>query len=323
MKTTHTIAFYNLENLFDTENDPYTLDDDFTNKGKYQWSEERYEKKLNMLATVVAGIGSETTKKPPAIIGVVEVENKAVLNDLIASSPIENIDYDIVHYDSPDERGIDVALLYDKDFFKLLHSEVIPIEIFESDGKRDDTRDGLYVRGLLNNEETHIFVCHWPSRRGSVKSTNHKRVQAATQMRDFIANNESILDDAKIIIMGDFNDGPTNESIEKVLVTDRFYNPFENLKHIVRGSLNYRGDWILFDQIIISHNFLRGQDDKNSFIDANIYDENYLKVLKGKDDGTPFRTYKGKKYIGGYSDHFPVYIRLKHKKEHLNGNKGV
>ena len=313
MNTRHTIAFYNLENLFDTENDPYTLDDDFTGKGKYQWSEDRYEKKLNKIATVVADIGSETTNKSPALIGVVEVENKKVLNDLIISAPIEKINYDFVHYDSPDERGIDVALLYDTTFFKVLHSEVIPIEVFEQDGRKDDTRDGLYVRGLLNDEETHVFVCHWPSRRGSSKTTNHKRVQAATQIRDFIANNKTILEHAKIIIMGDFNDGPTDESLEKILVTDRFYNPFENLKHIVRGSLNYRGDWILFDQIIISHNFLRSQAGTNSFKDANIYDEDYLKVIKGEDEGTPFRTYSGKKYLGGYSDHFPVYITLKHK----------
>ena len=113
-----------------------------------------------------------------------------------------------VHYDSPDERGIDVALYTMTTFFEVLSSEVIPIEIFEHDGRKDDTRDGLYVRGLLNNEETHVFVCHWPSRRGSSKTTNHKRVQAATQIRDFIANNPAILDDAKIIIMGDFNDGP-------------------------------------------------------------------------------------------------------------------
>ena len=311
MDTLHTIAFYNLENLFDTTNDPEKLDDDFTPEGKYAWSKTRYRKKTYKLAKVIADIAKDETNKPPVLVGVVEVENATVLQDLIDCKPIQDIKYEYVHYNSPDERGIDVAMLYNPKYFTVAHSETIPIKIIDNQGKVDATRDGLYVRGLLNKEEVHVFVCHWPSRRGSSESTNYKRVQAAKQITHFIENCKTITEDAKIIIMGDFNDGPANESIEKYLVTNRFYNPFESLKDIVRGSLNYNQEWILFDQIIISHNFLRAKNGQHSFKEANIFDKSFLKEFEGKHEGNPFRTYKGKRYIGGYSDHFPVYVIMK------------
>ncbi len=312
MNSLHSIAFYNLENFFNTVDDPNTFDEDFTPSGKYAWSKTRFRKKTYKLATVIANIAKDETQKVPVLLGVAEVENRFVLEELTKSKPIQDVNYQIIHYDSPDERGIDVAVLYDPKYFEVAHSEAIPIKIEDEKGEIDATRDGLYVRGLLNNEEVHVFVCHWPSRRGDSESTNYKRVQAAKQMTSFIENNEAISENSKIIIMGDFNDGPANESIEKYLVTNRFYNPFESLKDIARGSLNYNEEWILFDQIIISHNFLRTEKNKNSFKEANIFDKHFLKEFEGKHEGNPFRTYKGKRYLGGYSDHFPVYILLKY-----------
>ncbi len=312
MDSLHTVAFYNLENFFDTKNDPKKRDDDFTPEGKYAWSKIRFREKTDKLAKVILSIAGEENKKPPVLLGVAEVENKYVLKELVKSKSIQGVDYKIVHYDSPDERGIDVGLLVDTKYFKVQYSEAIPIKIKNSQGEIDATRDVLYVRGLLNEEVVHVFVCHWPSRRGAAKATNYKRVQVAKQTTHFIESNPTIVADSKIIIMGDFNDGPANESVEKHLVTQRFYNPFKSLKDIVRGSLNYNGNWILFDQIIISHNFLKSEVKKNSFVKANIFDKPFLKEFEGKNEGNPLRTYKGKRYLGGYSDHFPVYILVKY-----------
>lgn len=306
-----TVAFYNLENLFDTEDDQYTLDDDFLPNADRKWTEKRYEKKIYKLGSAIASLGPENAESAPVILGVAEVENKKVLQDLTTSKKLEAFQYDFVHYNSPDERGIDVALLYQKEYFSVTTSETIPVLLYDEDGDRDYTRDILYVEGLLNNEPLHIFVNHWSSRRDGADETAHKRIKAAATVREKIDHIQFNEEDAHIIIMGDFNDDPNSESVEEHLVTTDLYNPMKKLLTNSEGSLNYKGEWNLFDQIIFTTNFFDYKKHTHSFAFADIFDEHFLTQWKGKYKGNPFRTFAGRKYIGGYSDHFPVYIQLK------------
>jgi len=307
----YTIAFYNLENLFDIKDDPNTLDDDFTPKGKKNWSFKRYKKKISKLGRVISQIGTEKSEFSPAIIGVVEVENQQVLEDLIQTKSLKDEHYGIVHYDSPDERGIDVALLYKKELFELLSSETFPLYLDARNGGRDYTRDVLLVKGNLNGELMYFIVNHWPSRRTGNGETEDKRIKAAqlvTHISDSIyAKNEN----AKIVVMGDFNDDPTSKSVKKYLVNNTFYNPMERLISTGNGTLNHKGTWHLFDQIIFSKNFMNVNDHSHTFKYAEVFDKHFLKEWNGKYKGNPFRTYVGKWYLGGFSDHFPVYVYLK------------
>lgn len=307
----HTIVFYNLENLFDTIADPNTLDDDFTPKGVKKWSKKRYRKKLYKLAKTISQIGVKSNNRLPVLIGVAEVENNGVIGDLIRSEPLGKTDYRYVHYDSPDERGIDTALIYDTAHFEVLYSEPITLIIIEPSGRRDTTRDILYVKGKLHGEEVHIFVNHWPSRRGGDRETDYKRIKAAETIMDFMAKIEAEHQNPNYIIMGDFNDQPSSKSIQTLMQTESLYNPMVKLHSPYRGSANYRRSWSLFDQIIVSHNFFDHKKGTHSFAHANIFDEDFLREWQNKYKGSPFRTYIGRKYLGGYSDHFPVYIQLK------------
>lgn len=311
MNSLVTIAFYNLENLFDTKDNPNTLDRDFLPWGKKFWTEKKYQKKVRKMGKAISNIAKDKTGKSPVLVGLAEVENATVISDLVDSKHLKASNYNFVHYDSPDERGIDVALLVNEDYFKVEYSETIPISIYEMDGVKDYTRDALYVQGYLSGEEVHVFVCHWPSRRDGADTTGHKRVQASEQLSAFIEANEGINQMSKIIIMGDFNDNPVDESVKDYLVTDMLYNPFEKLMTITRGSLSYYNNWHLFDQVIFSHNFFKIEKGKHSFQNANIFDAPFLTEWEGRSKGNPFRTYSGKRYLGGYSDHFPVYINLK------------
>ncbi|AXT52032.1 endonuclease [Aquimarina sp. BL5] len=307
----HTVGFYNLENLFDTKDDPNTLDNDFLPDSEKRWNKKRYERKLFKLGTVISNIGFAKTGKAPVILGVAEVENKAVLEDLIKTKHLVNKNYGVVHHESPDERGIDVGLLYQKESFTVINSESVQVLVDNEYGERDFTRDILWVTGKLNNEEIHILVNHWPSRRDGAESTSYKRIAAANKNREVIDQIMEKDPDAKIIVMGDFNDDPKNESVRKHLVSHDFYNPMEKLHTRYRGTLNYKSQWNLFDQIIFSNNFHKYQEGSHSFSEANIFDDSFLKIYKGRYKGTPFRTYAGRKYKGGYSDHFPVYVLLK------------
>jgi len=307
----YTIAFYNLENLFDTIDDPNTLDDDFTPNGRKKWFHKRYKKKIKKLGNVIAQLGTEKSFHGPAIIGVVEVENQQVLEDLVETKNLKGEHYGIVHYDSPDERGIDVALLYKKELFELLDSETFPLYLNGRNGERDYTRDVLLVTGNLNGELIHVLVNHWPSRRTGNGETADKRIKAAQLNTHIIDKIYSENENAKIIIMGDFNDNPTSKSVKQHLVSSQFYNPMERLISRGKGTLNHDSTWHLFDQIIFSKNFFEIEENKHSFKYAEVYDKHFLKEWNGKYKGNPFRTYIGKWYQGGFSDHFPVYVYLK------------
>jgi len=313
MNSIYTVAFYNLENLFDTKKDPNTIDRDFLPLGKKFWTEKKYRKKVYKMGKAISSIAKDKTGKPPVLVGIAEVENASVIQDLVESEHLKSANYNFVHYDSPDERGIDVALLINEDYFTLEHSESIPIAIYETNGVKDYTRDALYVKGMLNGEQVHVFVCHWPSRRDGADLTSHKRVQAAKQVTSFIERQADINDLSKVIIMGDFNDNPVDVSVKDNLVTSNLYNPFEKLMNITQGSLSYYSQWHLFDQIIFSHNFFKMEKGKHSFQNADIFDEPFLTEWKGRKKGLPFRTFSGRRYLGGYSDHFPVYVNLRKK----------
>lgn len=300
------IAFYNLENLFDTEDDPRTLDDDFTEDSDRRWNEKRFRKKLKKLGRVISDIGYEDIGYAPVMVGVAEVENRFVLEELCRSKFLRKKNYGVVHLDSPDERGIDTALIYRKDHVEILESQAHTVHVVNELGIRDYTRDILEVKAALKDQVFHILVNHWPSRRKGVEETEFRRIAAADKAREVIDGIHLENPEARVIIMGDFNDDPFSNSIQRLKGND-IHNPTELLLTRDRGSANHRGDWHLFDQVLISNNFMRQHGNLFRFDKAAIYDPEEIQTHRGKLKGRPFRTYLGKYYAGGYSDHFPVY----------------
>ncbi|WP_292947461.1 endonuclease [Olleya sp. UBA1516] len=308
-----TIAFYNIENLFDIYKDDLTRDTDFNPTSEKRWTIKRYNNKLRKIGYAISNIGRKETNSHPAIIGLAEIENEAVLKDLITSKHLKEYPYQFVHYDSKDERGIDVAFIYDTTKFKVTNSESFTFSFTETDGSQDYTRDILLVSGLFLDEPVHFLVNHWPSRRTGDVETEYKRITASSNLQAIVSTLKENITDAKIIIMGDFNDDPTSNSIEQLVANQGLFNPMETLLSIDRGTTSHNFEWNLFDQIIITHNFLERQSNTLRFVKADIYDADFLKQMDGKYKGTPYRTYVGKRYKGGYSDHFPVYMILNKK----------
>ncbi|PRX57053.1 endonuclease [Flagellimonas meridianipacifica] len=304
-----TLAFYNLENFFDTKDDAYVLDDDFTPEGFKKWDESKFRRKTKKLAKTISRIGEGDSTLHPILVGMAEVENKTVINELLSTKSLKDLDYAYVHFNSPDERGIDTALVYDPKHFSVIEAETIPLLVDNGNGERDLTRDILYVHGKLHEEEVHVFVNHWPSRRDGAEKTSPKRIKAADTIIQKLASIPE--ENPNCIIMGDFNDDPKSESIQRLMDTGKFINPMQSLLSPNSGSANYKGEWSLFDQILLSHSFLNFEKGTHSFKKAKIFAPKFLKEWKGKYKGNPFRTYAGKKYLGGYSDHFPVYVVLK------------
>jgi predicted extracellular nuclease len=308
---TYTVAFYNTENLFDFIDDPLINDIDFLEASNKNWNKERYQNKIYKTGMAISKIGFDELQKPPTLIGLAEVENDRVLNALVKSAHLKDYNYGFVRYDSPDERGIDVAFLYDRESFTLENSENITLDIKSELGVRDYTRDILKICGYLDGEKIHLLINHWPSRHEGSDTTGYKRMHASQKV---VALIDGILQEdaeAKVIIMGDFNDNPRNESIQFLKNTKSLFNPMEKLMSYTRGSANHNSKWILFDQILMTQNFLELEKEGLKFLKADIFDEKFLTHYNGKYKGQPFRTYVGKKYKGGFSDHFPVYIQLK------------
>ncbi len=317
----NTIAFYNLENLFDTEDDPLTFDDDRTPEGKDHWTEEIYRAKLANMAKVISEIGSEVSGTSPTIIGVCEIENRKVLEDLLNQEPLVNKGYGIIQFDSPDRRGIDVALFYKRKLFIPTNYKTHELIIFDNHDKtkRIYTRDQLVVSGMLDGEKIHFIVNHWPSRSGGEERSRPKRIAAAKLNKQII---DSIFVDepyAKIITMGDLNDDPTSPSVKKYLKAKRkpdgmkmkeLYNPMENMARQGLGSLAYRDNWNLFDQMIISTELTKKDFSSYRFYKAGIYNKTFLVNAHGRYKGYPYRSFVGGGFTGGYSDHFPVYLYL-------------
>lgn len=307
----HTIAFYNTENLFDFHNDELRNDDDFLEKSAKRWNKERFERKVYKTGLAISRIGFEETQKPPTIVGLAEVENNNVLAELIQSKELNAHNYGFIHYDSADERGIDVALLYNKDYFTVTHSETFSVYIENDFGVIDHTRDILLVSGLLDGEKMHFIVNHWQSRHEGSDLTEIKRILAAEKVVDIINQIKETDIDAKIVVMGDFNDNPNSKSVLYLKETASLFNPMETVWSYSRGSVNHNFGWIMFDQILVTTNFFEHNEEEFSFDKADIFDEDFLTQYSGKFRGQPYRTYVGKKYKGGFSDHFPVYILIK------------
>ncbi|GER58834.1 endonuclease [Patiriisocius marinus] len=302
-----TIAFYNVENLFDTINDPKTHDDDFTKEGRLRWDKNKFDKKIRNLGAIIKKIGSEQTNQPPIIIGLAEIENASVLEALISSKSLKQYNYGFVHFDSKDERGIDTALLYRKEFLKIESKKAHPVEFIEEDGEKDFTRDILQVSGEIAGQRVNILVNHWPSRRAGAELTEPSRLKVSKINKQIISEIRSKNNDAKIIIMGDFNDDPFSKSIQE-LVSENLYNPMELLHTRDHGSLTHKGNWNLFDQILVSQNFIQQYGNAFRFDTAEIFNLKSVQVFEGPYKGHPFRTYAGPKYLGGISDHFPVFL---------------
>ena len=291
------IGFYNLENLFDTVDDTLINDEEFLPKGARSWTPERYQEKLTNMAYVISQIGLLDVAAGLSVLGVSEIENRKVLEDLVIQPAIKNRNYQIVHYDSPDGRGVDVGLLYNASHFTVLSSTPIPL-INYSEGEIQKTRDVLYVTGLLDTDTIHILVNHWPSRSGGEARTAPYRNSGAKLCRKivdslFVHNRES-----KILIMGDLNDDPTNESIKSHLraVSDvkeirksGLFNPYEDFFRRGQGSNAYRDAWSLFDQIIVSRGFTNKKSSGFNYFKANIFNKRFLVQPSGQYKGYPWQ----------------------------------
>ncbi|WP_430812328.1 MULTISPECIES: endonuclease/exonuclease/phosphatase family protein [unclassified Carboxylicivirga] len=313
------IGFYNLENLFDTIDAPDVRDEEFTPDGRKAWTQARYKAKLQHMAQVISSLSDTVGQEYPAIVGLCEVENRTVVEDLVKEKSLAGGDYQIVHQDSPDRRGIDVALIYRSDLFNPETIKAIPLMIYDAeDSSRIYTRDQLLVSGLLGNEKIHLLVNHWPSRYGGEERSRPLRKEAALLSRSIVDSLLALDEGAKVLVMGDLNDDPHNVSVKDVLrgrtrselTGDDVYNPFARKHQAGEGTLCYRGKWNLFDQIILTQGLL-GSEQGLRYEDALVYSYAHLKVPEGKYKGYPFRTYVGNRHDGGYSDHFPVSVVLK------------
>jgi exonuclease III len=316
-----TVAFYNLENLFDTEND--TLKNDEASP-IMEIKENRgaiYQKKLDNMAKVLSEIGYKDTKNSPVILGVVEIENRKVLEDLINTGGLKNKNYGIIHYDSPDLRGIDVALLYQENHFRPTHHETFELKLWEENGIRIYTRDQLLVSGYLDDELIHIIVNHWPSRRGGEEKSRFKREKAAYLNTQIIEKIKLTDSNPKIIVMGDLNDDPTNSSLKTVLKTKAkkkdvkegdIYNPMEDMFRRGENTLVYRDNINLFDQILFTSPLLTTKKDYSTYkmYKVGVFNPQYLTTQTGKYKGYPYRSWGYGGFTGGYSDHYPVYMYL-------------
>ena len=324
----HTIAFYNVENLFDTQRDESIYDEEWTPNGERSWDDNKYQQKLENLSRAIAEIGTDENPNMPTILGVSEIENRKVLEDLANMPKLKKASYGIVHYDSPDRRGIDVALFYQTKHFKPTSSKNIPLYIYDKSdakykdsnngkGKRVYTRDQLLVTGLLDGEEMHFIVNHWPSRSGGEKKSSPNREAAAALNKKIIDSLYQINPNAKVITMGDLNDGPYNKSVKEVLDAKGkrddvkkggIFNPMYQLYKDGHGTIAYRDAWDVFDQIIFTEPLLSKDYTSFRYWKVGIFNKPFLVQKSGQYKGYPLRNQLSGE--PGFSDHFPVYIYL-------------
>ena len=309
------VMFYNVENLFDIYDDPEKQDDEFTPEGEKNWNETRYKEKLNHIYKVITGVGEW---RMPDIIGLCEIENRQVLEDLTTKTPLEKFKYQVIHRNSHDKRRIDVVLLYRESSFRLLCTNFLTVELDTSNSR--PTREILYVKGVnLNKDTLHILVNHWPSRWGGKNKTEPKRIIAAKTAKRITDSVLKTNKNAKIILTGDFNDEPFDKSLSEVVQAaqtnetineGKLYNlSSQFVQNPKVGTHNYKGEWGVLDQFIVSSALL--SDDLKT--EAGIYAAKYL--LKEDEKyltNMPFRTYIGPRYQGGFSDHLPVYLKIEY-----------
>ena len=304
-----TIGFYNVENLFDILNDEKINDEEFLPDGRNQWDEEKYANKLNKISSVFAAMNLD-------IAGVSEVENRKVMEDLVTHPNVIRSHYQIIHFNSIDYRGIDVALIYKPSVFKPFSTAMLPVK--DANEPEFRTRDILLVKGLIDNDTLAIFVSHWPSRRGGKED---KRILAAQVLRNAVDSLLSLNPKANIVCVGDFNDDPTDKSVEKILNAvgkidklegNALYNTSSNTYKKGYGTGVYNGTWNLFDQIIISENLALPANEGLHYVKESftIFAPKWMQVQAGSDSGSPLRNFSYGVYQNGYSDHYPVFIKI-------------
>ncbi|WP_124979334.1 endonuclease/exonuclease/phosphatase family protein [Nonlabens xiamenensis] len=317
-----TVAFYNLENLFDIEDDTSINDEASPIMEMAEGVRASvYEKKLTNMARVIRKIGAAKAQTAPALVGVCEIENRKVLEDLINHPLLREFDYGIVHYDSPDRRGIDTGLLYKKADFKVLNSVSKELLIYDkSDGDRIYTRDQLVVTGELDGDKISLIVNHWPSRRGGEQKSRPNRVAAAALNKQVIDSLHSVDAMSKVMIMGDLNDDPINESVLVTLNAQQerenvkpqaIYNPYIQMLKDGYNTLAYRDAGNIFDQIMLTYPLLvEAKQPGYKYYMAGIYNPSFMTNKEGRYKGYPFRSFADGTFTGGFSDHFPVYVYL-------------
>ena len=319
------VVFYNFENLFDTIHDPGVLDEEFTPEGPKKWNSAKYTRKIGNLERVLFDIAAED-KDYPVVIGVSEIENRSILEDIASTRKLLPARYAICHYDSPDLRGVDVVFLYRPDVFKFEGSAEIPVRIASLPNWR--TRGIVTMWGTIDGEPFLFMVSHWPSRLGGQAASAFKRNAAAEQMRAVADSVLKANPATKIVAMGDFNDDPTDESVEvylgakakiKELRPGDFYTPFADMLKAGLGTLAYRDAWNLFDNIVLTENLATGSTGELKLVKdpykktkyyGNIFKPSYLIQQEGQYKGYPLRTFVGNYFQGGFSDHLPVFIYI-------------
>jgi predicted extracellular nuclease len=313
MPDTINISFYNCENFYDTKNDTSINDEEFLPTSHLKWDDDKYMIKKMHLAKLIASINRD---KGPDLIGLSEVENKEVLEELVQEKQIKDKNYGIVHHNSPDLRGIDVAILYKKDVFEIKSQKAYPIH-FQFD-KESKTRDILVAEAkTVNSQIIYFMVIHAPSKRGGSLETEPKRIFVAQRARQIVDSMMQIDKKVKFIILGDLNDEPQNKSIKDELVKyneseeNGLINPFFDFTATKEGSYYYKGAWSCIDQIIISKSLLEFRSNPRFLVQsAKIYKPYFVLEQDGPYKGAPYRTYVGNTYKGGFSDHMSVNITL-------------
>jgi len=299
------VGFYNCENFYDTTDQLKVIDEDFTPNSQKNYNSKAYAIKSNHLAKVIYGMGKMDNSNGIAIMGLVEIENKWVLEKLITEPMLQKYHYKYLHFDSKDQRGVDVALIYNPSYFEPYQYK--PYSLTDAEHFNDyATRDILYVKGRLDGEWVHILVNHWPSRRGGAFLSNSKRIWAASICKKIMDSVAIIDPQAKFIVMGDFNDNPNNVSIKSLELLNPFYTLFKN----GYGSIAFRDSWSLFDQILLSRHWAASKNILTNYKPI-IYNTPDMIETQGKYQGYPKRTYDGDQFRGGYSDHFPVALIFK------------
>jgi predicted extracellular nuclease len=307
-KVTFDIMSYNVENLFDTIDDSNKADEDFTPTGKLKWNSAKYYEHLNHTVDAITNKGANF----PAVVGLIEVENGIVLNDLVNTSYLKGRGYQVVWFEGPDERGIDVALIYDSNRVNVIGSRAIPV-VLESVSD-PNTRDILKVTVKVGNEDFNLFVNHWPSRRGGQDESEMHRIKAASVLRKEVDVILSINANANIICMGDFNDFPSNKSVHDVLqagVSNEhsvLFNMMADFESLKKGTHFYKGEWSPLDQFMVSYGMFDNKCISANSFDVVSYDFLYYTSKEGV--RSPARAYVGDSYKGGYSDHLPILMHV-------------
>ncbi len=313
-ENTIAVGFYNLENYYDTINDPKVNDDEFTPDGANAYSGKVFIKKVDNLATGISQMGMDKTINGLSILGVAEIENADVLKVLCNHPKLKARNWKVVHFQGPDERGVDCGLLYNPALFKVIAATSLTVPVDSGDRP---TRDVLYVVGNMDGETVHVFVNHWPSRRGGESATREKRKTAAGVSKHVIDSLMKLDPFTKVIDMGDLNDDPINASITEVLATKwkiedvkkgGLYNPWTSFYKKGIGTTAYQDTWGIFDQIIISYGFLSKTAGRLQYKESEIFNKNFMVEKFGQYKGYPKRSYSNGVWNDGYSDHYPTIV---------------